>query len=75
MHASNWMTFPTCREVLSILDPLAANNQLQITLNDKPKIDSTCNDMEELLVKLEDLHRRETELMQEAFPQDVGGQG
>jgi seryl-tRNA synthetase len=43
--------------------------------DDKAKIDAVCQEMEELLVKLEDHHRREAELMQEAFARDVGGQG
>jgi hypothetical protein len=43
--------------------------------SDKAKVDDTCAQMEELLVKLEDHHRREAELMQEAFARDVGGQG
>jgi hemerythrin-like domain-containing protein len=43
--------------------------------SDKPKFDAVCRDMEELLVKLEDHHRREADLMQEAFQRDVGGQG
>src|SRR5215831_1028249 len=42
--------------------------------SDKAKVDDTCGQMEELLVKLEDHHRREAELMQEAFARDVGGQ-
>ncbi len=42
---------------------------------DKAKVDATCTEMEELLVKLEDHHRREADLMQEAFARDTGGQG
>ena len=43
--------------------------------SDKPKADAVCRDMEELLIKLEEHHRREADLMQEAFQRDVGGQG
>jgi hypothetical protein len=46
-----------------------------LSANDKSKVDATCTQMEELLIKLEDHHRREAELMQEAFQRDVGGQG
>ena len=46
-----------------------------LSASDKSKVDATCAQMEELLVKLEDHHRREAELMQEAFARDVGGQG
>jgi len=42
---------------------------------DKPRLDSVFGDLEALLVKLDDHHRREAELMQEAFQRDVGGQG
>jgi hypothetical protein len=46
-----------------------------LSAGDKSKFDATCTQMEELLIKLEDHHRREAELMQEAFQRDVGGQG
>jgi hypothetical protein len=42
---------------------------------DKTKFDAVCRDLEELLVKLDDHHRREAELMQEAFLRDEGGHG
>ncbi|HZZ29830.1 MAG TPA: hypothetical protein VFE46_17675 [Pirellulales bacterium] len=46
-----------------------------LSAEDKPKVEATCKEMEELLVKLDDHHRREADLMQEAFQRDVGGQG
>lgn len=46
-----------------------------LSASDKSKVDATCVQMEELLLKLEDHHRREAKLMQEAFSRDVGGQG
>lgn len=46
-----------------------------LSASDKSKVDATCTQMEELLLKLEDHHRREAKLMQEAFSRDVGGQG
>jgi hemerythrin-like domain-containing protein len=42
---------------------------------DQARVDAVSSDVEALLVKLEDHHRREAELMQEAFQRDVGGQG
>lgn len=47
----------------------------QISPNDKPRFDAVCNDLETLLVHLDDHHRREASLMQEAFRRDVGGEG
>jgi len=47
----------------------------QTSSTDQPRVDAVCRDFEALLVKLEDHHRREAELMQEAFQRDVGGQG
>jgi hemerythrin-like domain-containing protein len=47
----------------------------QTSSTDQPRVDAVCSDFEALLVKLEDHHRREAELMQEAFQRDVGGQG
>jgi hemerythrin-like domain-containing protein len=44
-----------------------------ISATDKAKFDAVCLDLEELLVKLDDHHRREADLMQEAFLRDVGG--
>ena len=46
-----------------------------VSASDSAKIDEACRDLEELLVKLDDHHRREAELMQEAFLRDIGGQG
>ena len=43
--------------------------------SDPVQVDATCREVEELLVKLDDHHRREATLMQEAFQRDVGGQG
>jgi hypothetical protein len=42
---------------------------------DKARFDALCQDLEEMLIKLEDHHRREAELMQEAYLRDVGGDG
>jgi len=42
---------------------------------DQARVDAISGDVEALLVKLEDHHRRESDLMQEAFQRDVGGQG
>jgi Hemerythrin HHE cation binding domain len=44
-----------------------------ISPEDKPKFDKLCRDLEELLIKLEEHHRREADLMQEAYLRDVGG--
>ena len=44
-----------------------------ISATDKTNFDAVCLDLEELLVKLDDHHRREADLMQEAFLRDVGG--
>jgi hypothetical protein len=44
-----------------------------ISPTDKAKFDSVCLDLEELLIKLDDHHRREADLMQEAVLRDVGG--
>ncbi len=46
-----------------------------VSPTDKPKFDAVCRDLEELLVKLDDHHRREAELMQEAYLRDEGGHG
>jgi seryl-tRNA synthetase len=46
-----------------------------ISPTDKGKIEESCRELEELLVKLDEHHRRETSAMQEAFRRDVGGQG
>src|SRR5262245_42559469 len=46
----------------------------QTSAADQSRVDAVCSDVEALLVKLEDHHRREAELMQEAFQRDVGGQ-
>ncbi len=43
--------------------------------NDKAKFDKVCQDLEELLLKLDDHHRREAALMREAFLRVEGGQG
>jgi hemerythrin-like domain-containing protein len=47
----------------------------QTSSTDQARIDTLSSDVEALLVKLEDHHRREAELMQEAYQRDVGGQG
>ncbi|MCC7086235.1 MAG: hypothetical protein IT427_14625 [Pirellulales bacterium] len=47
----------------------------QISATDKQAIDAACRDLEELLIKLDDHHRREAALMQEAFLRDEGGHG
>jgi hypothetical protein len=47
----------------------------QVSATDKKAIDAACHDFEELLIKLDDHHRREAELMQEAFLRDEGGHG
>ena len=41
--------------------------------SDKQAVDALCGDLEAMLVKLDDHHRREAEMMQEAFLRDVGG--
>lgn len=46
-----------------------------IAATDKKAIDSACHELEELLIKLDDHHRREAELIQEAFLRDDGGHG
>jgi hemerythrin-like domain-containing protein len=46
-----------------------------LSAEDKKRVEETCGEFETLLVKLEDHHRREAEMMQEAFQRDVGGQG
>jgi len=46
-----------------------------VSASDRAKMDEACRDLEELLVKLDDHHRREAELMQEAYLRDSGGQG
>lgn len=43
--------------------------------SDKASIEATCNELETLLLQVEDHHRRESGLMQEAFLRDVGGPG
>ena len=45
-----------------------------VASTDKQAIDKACLDLEELLIKLDDHHRREAELMQEAYLRDDGGE-
>ena len=47
----------------------------QTSAPEQARVDAVSSDVEALLVKLEDHHRREAEFMQEAFQRDVGGQG
>ena len=42
---------------------------------DKTGIENACKDLEDLLMKLDDHHRREADLTQEAMQRDLGGQG
>jgi hypothetical protein len=42
---------------------------------DKAGMDAVCNDLEMLLLQVEDHHRREARLMQEAYLRDVGEPG
>ncbi len=42
---------------------------------DKAGLESTCRQLEELLTKLDDHHRREGDLTQEAMLRDIGGHG
>ncbi len=42
---------------------------------DKTGIEKACLDLEDLLMKLDDHHRREADLTQEAMQRDIGGQG
>jgi hemerythrin-like domain-containing protein len=46
-----------------------------VSSTDKSKVDAIGQEVEELLVKLDDHHRREAELMQEAYLRDTGGDG
>jgi seryl-tRNA synthetase len=46
-----------------------------VSANDHAKMDAAGTELEELLLKLDDHHRREAELMQEAYLRDSGGQG
>ncbi len=46
-----------------------------VSATDKKAIDAACRDLEELLIKLDEHHRREAKLMQEAFLRDEGGHG
>lgn len=42
---------------------------------DKLGVEKACRELEELLLKLDDHHRREADLTQEAMQRDIGGQG
>ena len=46
-----------------------------VSATDKQAIDAACRDFEELLIQIDEHHRREAKLMQEAFLRDEGGPG
>jgi seryl-tRNA synthetase len=55
----------TMHRIVLQLDHVSAEN--------KPTFDALCRDLEDVLFKLEEHHRREADLMQEAYLRDVGG--
>ena len=46
-----------------------------VSASDRAKMETLGTELEELLQKLDDHHRREAELMQEAYNRDTGGHG